>query len=276
MLPLCFVLMPFGKKTIPAGRTVDFDAVYNEVIAPAVLRGRAWRSIRADEEQIGGTIHKPMFERLMLCDYAVADMTGANPNVYLRTRHPPRDRPAIDGDHLRRGHDAAVRPRPAARHALPHGRGRQRSPTSPATRDGSPSGSGPRTRPTHDDSPLFQLVDGMPRLEIDHAKTDIFRDRCAIARSTRRRLAEARRAGDDAVQAVAADPRARRPARTSRPGSSSTCCCRSAPSARRAAQEMIALHARMPRRLQQRADGARAARLRAQPRRQASPRRRRC
>ena len=27
MLPLCFVLMPFGKKTIPSGATVDFDAV---------------------------------------------------------------------------------------------------------------------------------------------------------------------------------------------------------------------------------------------------------
>jgi hypothetical protein len=29
MLPLCFVLMPFGKKTIPSGTTVDFDAVYH-------------------------------------------------------------------------------------------------------------------------------------------------------------------------------------------------------------------------------------------------------
>jgi hypothetical protein len=38
--------------------------------------------IRADEEKIGGTIHKPMFERLMLCHYAVADITGANPNVF--------------------------------------------------------------------------------------------------------------------------------------------------------------------------------------------------
>jgi hypothetical protein len=25
MLPLCFVLMPFGKKTIASGTTVDFD-----------------------------------------------------------------------------------------------------------------------------------------------------------------------------------------------------------------------------------------------------------
>jgi hypothetical protein len=45
--------------------------------------------IRADEEMAGGIIHKPMFERLMLCDYAVADLTTANPNVFyeLGIRH---------------------------------------------------------------------------------------------------------------------------------------------------------------------------------------------
>jgi len=41
------------------------------VIAPAV------EPVRADEEKTGGTIHKPMFERLMLCHYAVADITSA-------------------------------------------------------------------------------------------------------------------------------------------------------------------------------------------------------
>ncbi len=45
--------------------------------------------MRADEEQAGGIIHKPMFERLILCDYAVADLTGANANVFyeLGLRH---------------------------------------------------------------------------------------------------------------------------------------------------------------------------------------------
>ncbi len=53
--------------------------------------------IRADQEQVGGTIHKPMFERLMLCDYAVADVTGANPNVYyeLGIRHALRPRSTV-------------------------------------------------------------------------------------------------------------------------------------------------------------------------------------
>ena len=29
-----------------------------------------------------GFIHKPMFERLMLCPFAIADLTTANPNVF--------------------------------------------------------------------------------------------------------------------------------------------------------------------------------------------------
>ena len=34
--PLCFVLMPFGGKPTSAGAEVDFDAVYNHLIAPAI------------------------------------------------------------------------------------------------------------------------------------------------------------------------------------------------------------------------------------------------
>jgi hypothetical protein len=34
--------------------------------------------LRGDEEVAGGMIHKPMHERLILCDFAVADLTGAN------------------------------------------------------------------------------------------------------------------------------------------------------------------------------------------------------
>ena len=88
LAPLCFVQMPFGKKMDAAGRVTNFDSVYDQIIAPAVARA-GLEPIRADEEKIGGTIHKPMFERLMLCHYVVADITGANPNVFyeLGIRH---------------------------------------------------------------------------------------------------------------------------------------------------------------------------------------------
>src|SRR5439155_25807464 len=62
--------------------------VYHELIAPAIAAAEM-EPLRADEEMTGGIIHKPMFERLILCDYAVADLTTANANVFyeLGLRH---------------------------------------------------------------------------------------------------------------------------------------------------------------------------------------------
>jgi len=37
MNPLCFILMPFGRKPAGDGRVVDFDAVYERLIQPAVI-----------------------------------------------------------------------------------------------------------------------------------------------------------------------------------------------------------------------------------------------
>ncbi len=90
--PLCFVLMPFGRKPDGTGRVVDFDAVYADLVAPAIGDAEL-TPLRADEAQVGGVIHKPMFERLILCEYAVADLTTANANVFyqLGIRHAVRD-----------------------------------------------------------------------------------------------------------------------------------------------------------------------------------------
>jgi hypothetical protein len=87
MLPLCFVLMPFGNKE-SNGIIMNFDSIYKEVIKPSILDA-GLEPIRADEEIVGGIIHKPMFERLMLCDYAICDLTTANANVFyeLGIRH---------------------------------------------------------------------------------------------------------------------------------------------------------------------------------------------
>ncbi len=64
MKPLCFVLMPFGKKAVPSGLTVDFDAVYASVIQPGV-EAAGMEPLRADEELTGGVIWLPMYERLI-------------------------------------------------------------------------------------------------------------------------------------------------------------------------------------------------------------------
>ena len=89
--PLCFVLMPFGQKPSSIGSIIDFDSVYDGLIFPAI-RDAGLEPLRADEEMTGGIIHKPMFERLILCEYAVADLTTANANVFyeLGVRHAVR------------------------------------------------------------------------------------------------------------------------------------------------------------------------------------------
>ena len=70
------------KKKGIDGRLVDFDSVYRSFINPAV--GNAdMEPVRADEETLNGIIHKPLYERLILCDYAVADLTTQMRMYYM-------------------------------------------------------------------------------------------------------------------------------------------------------------------------------------------------
>jgi hypothetical protein len=199
--PLCFVLMPFGKKPTASGLWVDFDAVYREFISPAVQEA-GLEPLRADEEMAGGIIHKPMFERLILCEYAVADLTTANANVFyeLGLRH-------------------AVRP---ASTALVFAEGTGQLPFDVAPLRGLPYRLGPEGKPaeaegarkalvarlrearqTTADSPIYQLVQGFP--DIQRLSTDVFRDRVRHSAEKKSRLAVARKNGAEAVRAVERD-----------------------------------------------------------------------
>src|SRR3954454_8317632 len=89
--------MPFGSKPDPAGGpNIDFDRIYEKAIKPGV-EGAGMLPVRADEEKLGGIIHKAMFERLLVCDFAVADLTTGNPNVMyeLGVRHAARPRTTL-------------------------------------------------------------------------------------------------------------------------------------------------------------------------------------
>src|SRR5215213_8346342 len=157
--PLCFVLMPFGKKPDGAGGTIDFDAVYEEMIAPAV--GTAgMQPLRADEEMEGGIIHKPMFERLILCEYAVADLTTANANVFyeLGIRHAvrPWSTVLIYGGSTRLPFDVAPL------RAIPY---RLTSSGKPADVEDTLAVIEERLNRARDavpDSPIYELVEGFP------------------------------------------------------------------------------------------------------------------
>lgn len=188
MQPLCFVLMPFGKKKA-GDRTIDFDAVYAQIIHPAVCVA-GLEPLRADEEQAGGFIHKAMFERLILCPYAVADLTTANANVFyeLGIRHAVRQAATalifadglgqlpFDVNGLR---------------GLPYQLGPDGKPSNAAADSEAIAARLRAAKEEKTDSPIFQLVDGYPEA-IQHEKTDVFRDRVRYAYDLKRELAAIR------------------------------------------------------------------------------------
>jgi hypothetical protein len=202
--PLCFVLMPFGKKTDAAGRLTNFDAVYQKIIAPAVEQA-GLEPIRADEEKIGGTIHKPMFERLMLCHYAVADITGANPNVFyeLGIRHALRPASTV----ILFGEGTVIPFDIALVRGISYKTDGAGEPVEPQAPMAAITAHLTQARNTPlDDSPIFQLVDVLPHSEIDHTKTDVFREQVDYSKKYKKRLADAVHAGAEAVKQIAAEP----------------------------------------------------------------------
>jgi uncharacterized protein DUF4071 len=206
MRDLCFVAMPFGTKTDVAG-PVSFDAVYRKIIEPAI-EAAGLESLRADEEVTGGLIHKPMYERLILCRFAVADLTTANANVFyeLGIRHAARPGSTVliyaEGRGQLPFDVAPLR-------ALPYRLDSSGAPLDPeksvadltarlevlrTQSHGSPIGV--------IDSPLSNTLDGYLFPDIARLRTDVFRERVQYAQDVKQKLAAARRAGLDGVRAV--------------------------------------------------------------------------
>ncbi|MBS1875477.1 MAG: DUF4071 domain-containing protein [Acidobacteria bacterium] len=199
--PLCFVLMPFGRKPAPDGTLIDFDRVYADVIAPAI-EAAGLEPFRADHENAGGIIHKPMFERLILCPFAVADLTLANANVFyeLGVRHAFRPYSTVQmiAEGSRLPFDVQML------RTIPYGLGKDGLPD-PAKLEGVRKAVArclDQARDGAKDSPIYQLLDGLKPADIAHLKTDVFRDQVAYSNQVRNDLTAARKAGADAVRAV--------------------------------------------------------------------------
>src|SRR4030095_14861365 len=201
--PLCFVLMPLGRKAASSSGVVDFEDVYNLLIAPAV-READLEPLRAEKDPTDGFIHKPMFERLILCPYAVADLTLANANVSyqlgVRQAVRPQSTVLLFAEGARQPLD--VQDLPVIQYKL----------------------DGPRLAAEHIDDakavvvkvlreartrskqkPIFEILDYIPEPIVDHTRTDVFRERIDYSQSLKSRLAEARRIGVDAVRASERD-----------------------------------------------------------------------
>lgn len=196
---LCFVLMPFGHKPVSSGALVDFDAVYRELIQPAI-EAAGMQPLRADEEMAGGIIHKPMFERLILCEYAIADLTTANANVFyeLGLRHAVRPWSTVlvfaEGTGQLPFDVAPLR-------GLPYRLGGDGQPTEVERSREVLVQRLAEARNATVDSPVFQLVEDFP--DVQRLKTDVFRERVRYSEEAKRQLAAARRQGVEAVRAFA-------------------------------------------------------------------------
>jgi MAP3K TRAFs-binding domain len=182
---------------------VDFDAVYRDLIMPAIEEA-GMEPLRADEEMTGGIIHKPMFERLILCEYAVGDLTTANANVFyeLGVRHAvrPWSTVLLYAGSSRLPFDVAplrALPYKLSSSGLPDDLAKCRAELVKRLKEAQDSvtQSGAAT-----DSPIYQLVEGFP--EIDHTKTDVFRDRVQYSAEIKARLAKARKQGVDAIRGI--------------------------------------------------------------------------
>ena len=200
MKSVCFVLMPFGVKPDASNRAIDFDLVYKNIFKPAIEHA-GLLPIRADEERAHGFIHKLMYERLLLSEYAIADLTILNANVYyeLGVRHAARPATTIMTMVDQTG--------------LPFDVTGLRAFTYSLDADGKPSDAsgtskllGVRLKSciARDlvDSPLYQLVDALQPPPIDRERTNVFRERAAYSVETKTRLANART--ESKVEAIAA------------------------------------------------------------------------
>jgi hypothetical protein len=185
--------MPFGRKSAGDKREIDFDKVYELIIKPAIEAANL-EPLRADEELTGGIIHKPMFERLILCEYAIADLTTANANVFyeLGIRHATRGWATqllfAEGYGQRQFDVMMLR-------AFPY---KLNDGGEPIDIEITRAGITERLKKAQvNDSPIFQLVENFP--EIQHLKTDVFRDRVKYAEDMKRSIAEAREKGVHAL-----------------------------------------------------------------------------
>lgn len=199
---LCFVLMPFGRKPDGLGGTVDFDKVYGLLIRPAV-EAAGLEPIRADEELVGGIVHKPMFERLILCEYAVADLTTANANVFyeLGVRHAVRPYSTV----LLFARGGRLPFDLALDRILPYDLDASGAPVGIEAAKATLVLRLEAAQAAQTDSPLFQLVEGFPAPDIARLKTDVFRDRVVYSNEMKRRLATARVSGTADLRAIEAE-----------------------------------------------------------------------
>ncbi|MEZ4268527.1 MAG: TRAFs-binding domain-containing protein [Myxococcota bacterium] len=189
---ICLVLTPSGDP----GEAADLERVFGRGIAPG-LAAAGLKALREDAASLRTPLGRPLFERVVLSDRVVADLTHASADlVYaLGVRHGLR--PDATVCLLAEGHPAPLNPAlaPALRYAHDDAGLAQLGPAL-ADRLGALAGS---PGPQASDAGLVGSLVGGGGPAIARLKTDEFRDRVDYAPDLRRRLAAARSQSDSAA-----------------------------------------------------------------------------
>ncbi len=208
-VPFCFILMPFGSQKDPVGGPpIDFDRIYHEAIIPAI-QAVGMKPIPADEIRTGSPFQPSTFEQLVLCDFAIADLTTANARVFYELGIRDVIRPsttlsicaqkqllAFDVNHFRlltytlgQHNDFGKTEAQTLQHDLIQHLRDLMLPPQTTSQTGT-------TPPTQNQHPLFQLLTEYPASDIARLKTDVFRERVHYAEDIKHELATARREKD--------------------------------------------------------------------------------
>ncbi len=205
MKPYCFVIMSFGIKDnlkdlqakLSAGKAepvqkINFDNIYEELVKPAIVLAGMEPLIEYAENSFG-SIHKTMYEKIVLCEFCVADLTNANPNAYyeLGMRYavkPFSTIPIIASSHF----------------PLPFDVGINRTFVYQVDQDFNLTDkeddikklagillNAKKSRST--DSPLYDMINGISfQNSVAHEKTDVFRDKVRYDETIKNELSYAR------------------------------------------------------------------------------------
>jgi hypothetical protein len=195
--PLCFVLVPLGSESTANGRVIDFDRVYDALFAPAI-EAAGLQPIRPDEGQVESVIHTAMFERLVLCEYAVVDLTIADANVFYEVgvRHATRRATTV----LTFAQGCTQMPFDAATFgAMPYEVGVDGIPLDTEAASARLAERFIGSRNTAAEMSLYQLLEEFP--DVAHEKTDVFLER--VGMPERHRLEIVRRSRLEKGQAIA-------------------------------------------------------------------------
>ncbi len=210
MNPYCFVITSFGSKEnlndLRAKYTegnrnpvqkIDFDKIYEELVKPAIEKAELEPLIEREEKSFG-SIHKTMYEKIILSEFCIADLTNFNPNAYyeLGMRYavkPFTTIPIIASSHF----------------PLPFDVGPDRTFAYQVDKDFNLTDkendieklagiliNAKQIRNT--DSPLYDMINGISfQNSVAHEKTDVFRDKVQYDDIIKNELAYARNVFDD-------------------------------------------------------------------------------